>query len=245
MADLQRFTLTQMIELGSTLRSLGKEAESMEAVANRIVRYLYRYFEAEQGGGQACALIRLFKTHAFGELDAGLRQFAGGMLGGTAPSPALKCLVLLATAGEREEWNFRAGSRGHQAIPLPNQNAIDGSPMIARLVSQLGVSANVLLDPDPELMLDLQQSTFNVFHVPEAEGSPYVPAQQEFVVPCNIKSVLGFGGLLPPGELFALILFSRVPIPRQTANLFQPLALSAKLALLPYTDRVFDRLERR
>jgi two-component system NtrC family sensor kinase len=46
--------------------------------------------------------------------------------------------------------------------------------------------------------------------------------------------------MLPTGDLFSFILFSRQFIPRQAADLFEPLALSVKTALLPFTGRVFD-----
>jgi hypothetical protein len=76
-----------------------------------------------------------------------------------------------------------------------------------------------------------------VFYVDRAEGSPYIPAQTEFVQPQRIQSVLGFGGLLPSGELFATILFTRTYIPREVADLFKTLALNVKVALLPFVDR--------
>src|SRR5262249_27190577 len=175
-----------------------------------------------------------FKTHSFGELDLGLRQFATSLLGDTAPSPAMKCLVLLATAGEKPEWNSRAESAGHKAIPLPSVQAIDKIPMISNLLSQLGLSSGALLSPDPALLLEMQQTNFNVFHVPEAQGSPYVPAQKEFVIPHGVRSVLGYGGLLPDGDLFAVILFLRVYVPRETADLFKTLAMSTRLALVAF-----------
>jgi hypothetical protein len=232
-----------MVELGSTLRKLGEGAASMEEVANRVVHHLYDHLGSKQSNQKACVLVRFFKTHPFGELDGGLRRFAQEMLGGVTAPPTLKCLTLLATAGETPEWNSRAKSDGHKAIPLPTEKAIESSPMISRLLDQLGLSASTLLKPDPALMLDVEQTSFNVFHVPEAEGSPYVPAQKEFVIPYKVKSVLGFGGLLPSEDLFAVILFSRVHIPRETAERFKTLALSAKLALVSFTgDRVFARL---
>ena len=45
--------------------------------------------------------------------------------------------------------------------------------------------------------------------MPEAAGSPYIPAQEDFVQPVGIRSVLGFGGMLPGGDIFVVILFSR------------------------------------
>jgi hypothetical protein len=51
------------------------------------------------------------------------------------------------------------------------------------------------------------------------------------------------GGLLPSGEFFAVILFSRVVISPEVASLFRTLALSVKLAFLPYApDEVFPGL---
>ncbi len=229
-----------MTQVGADLRRLGAEAQSMEEVANRIVQYLYDHFTSKETNQKACVLVRLFKTHPFGELDEGLHQFATTLLKGTGAIPEMKCLTLLATAGEKPEWNSRGASEGHKAIPLPSEKAIQNAPMISQLFSQLGLSFSALQKPDPLLMLDTEQSNFNVFHVPEAQGSPYVPAQKEFVIPYGVKSVVGFGGLLPTGDLFAVILFSRVHVPHESAQLFKTLALSTKLAMVSVAEtRVF------
>ncbi|MBI1877823.1 MAG: hypothetical protein HYR94_06285 [Chloroflexi bacterium] len=191
-----------MTECGIALRKLGSQAKSMEEAANKMVRYIYEHFVDRQTDQRACALVRFYKTHPYQELDPQLRHFADGILGNRSKPPKMKCLTLLATVGDRPEWNSRADSTGHQAIPL----------------------------------LDLAQTSFNVFHVAEAEGSPYVPAQEEFVIPCGIKSVLSFGGMLPSGHLFAIILFSKTPITRVTADMFKTLALSVKMAVLSFNE---------
>jgi len=105
------------------------------------------------------------------------------------------------------------------------------------LVQQLGLTVNTILRPDPGIVVDLAQTTYNVFYVPQAIGSEYVPAQKEFVVPFSVRSVLGFGGMLPSGNLFAVIMFCRVPIPHEVAHMFGTLALSVKVAVLPFDDR--------
>jgi hypothetical protein len=156
------------------------------------------------------------------------------MLGEIPESPHHKCLILLATAGDQPEWNARKQSRGHQVIPLPSEQIVSNIPMISQLIYQLGVDVSTVLQPAPRMLLAAEQKTYNVFYVPEAVGSPYIPAQNSFVIPFQIKSVLGFGGLLPSGELFALILFSRAYIPPETASLFRPHALAVKAALLPF-----------
>jgi PAS domain S-box-containing protein len=109
---------------------------------------------------------------------------------------------------------------------------VERAPMIASLLRQMGFEA--ALNPDSNLILDADQHTFNVFHVEHAQGSPSIPAQADFVRPFGIRSVLGFGGLFPGGELFTVIMFSRVLIPRHTADMFRTIALWVKLALLPF-----------
>jgi hypothetical protein len=236
MYDLAHFTSSEMTRCGIAMRKFGDGAQSMEETANRIVRYLYEELGDQQTGERACALVRFYKTHAYGELPSELREFASGILGGDVPPPATKCLTLLATAGERPEWNARHTSVGHQAIPLPSPELVARLPMIAQLIKQFGIEVQTLLAADPARMVDLTQQTFNVFYVPDAVGSPNIPAQAEFVIPSGIRSVLGFGGVLPSSNLFAIILFSKAPISRETAEMFKPLALNVKVAVLPFDD---------
>ncbi len=236
--DLTHFSMADMAECGSALRRLGHGAASMEEAAEKIVHYLYEQAQSTATGQSAFALVRLFKTHAYSELDTNLQRFARQLLG-REPASSTKCLTLLGTMGHKPEWCDRSLSVGHKAIPLDSEEAVARIPMIRHLVKQFGVEVQSVLDPDPELLADLSQKTFNVFHVPEAENSPYIPAQREFVIPENIRSCLGFGGMLPLGDLFAVIMFARVPISHDTASMFKTLSLSVKVALLPFQANVF------
>jgi hypothetical protein len=234
--DMTHFTLRDMTSCETVLRTLGKGAQSLPDVARRIVHHLYEYLRDVQTGERACALVRFYKTQAFGSLDAALQHFARRVLAGEPESPAMRCLTLMATVGERPEWNATETSVGHQAIPLPSPQFVSQVPMIANLIRQFGLDIDMVLTPDPQFIMELEQKTYNVFHVQQAVGSSYIPAQQEFVIPFGIHSVLGFGGMLPSGNLFVVILFSKVPIPRETADLFKPLSLSVKLTVLPFEE---------
>ena len=238
--DLTNFTIREMSECGKAMRTMSKGSASMEETAGRIVRHFYEGLVDDEKGERASALVRLYKTHPFRDLDSELQGFARTMLGGEPPSSDMKCLVLLATAGDKVEWNSRKHSQGHKAIPLPSEEAVHQAPMVSNLITQLGIPLGMVIKPEPKLLLDMEQNTYNVFHVPEALGSPYIPAQQEFVAPCGIRSVLGFGGLLPSGEMFAVIMFFKVPISREVANLFKALSLSVKMAVLPFDRAVFS-----
>jgi len=242
MFDLAKFTLRDMTELGAVLRKIGDDATSMEGVANRVVRYLYKNLVDPQTGRPECALVRFFKTHPYAELESELQEFALGMLEDPgAAVPDMKCLTLLATAGERPEWNARRSSAAHRAIPLASEEIVSQAPMISRLLGELGVRVDALLRQSPELLVEPEPSSFNVFYVRHAIGSSCIPAQHDFVKAFGIESVLGFGGMLPTRDMFVVILFSRIPIPRETAELFRTLALNVKMAALRFDEAVFAR----
>lgn len=218
------------------LRKIGVGAANMEEVANRIVQYFYDHFIDGQTGQPALALVRVFKTHPYKDLEPNLRTLVQHTLP-QEPTPTLRCLALLATRGDVPAWNTRQSSQGHQVIPLVSTELVAQSPMISQLVRQLGLDIGAVLEPDPAVVIDLEQRTFNVFHIAEAKGSPYVPAQQEFVIPHGIQAVLGFGGMLPSGNLLATIMFAKTSISRDTADMFKTLALNMKLAVLPFDSK--------
>ncbi len=234
--DPAQFTLADMVRCGATLRTLTAGSGSMEEAAQKVTQDLYDSLKTRPFGRRSCVLVRFFKTHDYRRLPEDLRKAALS----TALSPiaeGTKCLVLLGTSGDEPQWNRRQESKWHQCLPLQSESMIEQFPMISRLIKQLGIPITELLQPAPEIIKDFERRNFGVFHVPIAAGSPFVPAQKEFVIPFGVHSVLGFGGILPDGELFAVIIFSRTPIPPATAEMFRTIALSLKLGLLALLDK--------
>jgi len=238
MSDTLKFSLIDLVHCSTKIRGIGAQSSTMEEAARGIVDHLYSTLVGhDDPGNRACALVRFYKTHQFGSLDDQRRQFVEKQAGVLAHN--IPCLTLLATRGDEAEWNEVAGSRGHQAIPLRDRAAVAALPMVARLVQQLGVDLGPIFDNQDVSIFHEVQRTCNVFHVARALGSPYVPAQEEFVEKHGIESVLGFGGVLPRGDFFAIILFSKVNIPPAICELFKTLALAARVAVLPLGRRVF------
>jgi two-component system NtrC family sensor kinase len=159
------------------------------------------------------------------------------MMKGGELQPETRCLTLLATASEKPEWNSRNKSEGHKTIPLPSEQVFQAIPMVSQLVKPLGIDIGTVLRPDPSLVLEMEQKTYNVFFVQEAAGSPFIPAQENFVIPYKVRSVLGFGGLLPSGDIYVVLLFARVSISRDSADIFRNAAMNLKVALLPFLER--------
>jgi hypothetical protein len=234
MYNLETFTKADMCRCAVTLRNMDESVKSMEETSDRIVRYIYDNFVEQRTGERACALVRFFKTHRYGQLNVEAQTAARAILNGQSIDPATKCLTLLATAGDKPQWNSKYGSTGHQAIPLVDKDFVDRVPMIQQLIQQFGLEVSTVIRRVPTLITDAPHKAFNVFYIPQAVGSPYIPAQQEFVIPHKVQSVLGFGGMLPSGDLFAIIMFSKVPIPLDTANRFKWLSAYVRIAVEAY-----------
>ncbi|MGD1952440.1 MAG: hypothetical protein ACFB14_22770 [Leptolyngbyaceae cyanobacterium] len=235
MYDLTQFSLQNATYIGADLRRLGQGADSLETVAQRSVRYFYNKLIDPHNGQSACALVRFFKTHPYKELPAELQAYTAQL---NQPRhtvlPDVKCLTLLATAGDQASWNDRRLSQGHQVIPLTSAEGIQEIPMISQLIHSFGLDINNVVAPEPSILIELERKTFNVFFIPNALNSEFIPDQNSFVSHFKIKSVLGFGGMLPSGNLFAIILFTKVAIPESTARLFKALPLNIKMAVIPF-----------
>jgi hypothetical protein len=237
MADLNRLELSDIVSLGAPLRAIGAASgsqTSMEDAAKKVVDLVYTRLTKNGGTEPALVLARLYKTHAYGALDPELQAFARAALGGVEPAQDAKCLVLLSTRGIEHEWNDRHRSTGHRAIPLPDPEFVSRLPMVAEVLKQFGLNVREVLRPDAAVLSDLERRQFDVFLVPRAAGAGCIPAQEDFVLRWGVDSVLAFGGVLSSGDLFVTILFSRVPISKQVADMFAPLALSVKLSLMPH-----------
>ena len=188
----------------------------MEDVTNRIVSYLDENI-SNSSGGNTNALVRFYKIHPYKRLHQGLQGFAQGILG-SAPSDDTNCLTMLATNGK-----MTAG----------NPNDLTAADPI-RHRRRLGHEAR------PMLIGDMSEKTYNTFYVPESVGSPSIPTRDDFVIPNGIKLVLGFGGVLSSGELFVVIMSSKVSIPGDAVNKFSTTGAGVKEAVEPFVgNKVF------
>lgn len=235
MFDLAKFDLHDMTTCGAALRRLGVGAASLEVVAGRVTRYLYEHLTVGASGPPACPLVRFFKTHLYRDLDPSRQDAACRRLGRERIDPNVRCLTLLGSTGQQPEWNDPSRSQRYRVIPLIDRESVKQMPMFAQLFHQLDPALlPMLVKAGESLLVDRHEHGYNVFHVKEAKDSPFVPVQQDFVRRYGIESVLGFGGVLPGGELFAVILFSTVPISEDAASLFRLMAPCVELAALPF-----------
>jgi serine phosphatase RsbU (regulator of sigma subunit) len=233
-ADLADLGLVDAVTCAAALRTASGRSSSMEEAAAAVVTSLRQFFLDPVTGDPQLVLARMFSTERLADLPADLQQVATAALDEPA-GPDLRCLTLLGTDGDLPAWRDRHLSVGHQAIPLPSVGAVRRAPMIAALVSELGLDLESVVTGEAG-----DHADFGVFLVEHAAASPRLP-DQEFVREYDVTSVLGFGAQLPSGQVFAVVLFSRVPVGRDTADLFRIIAVSVQLAMLEFADApLFD-----
>jgi len=231
-SDLTDFALGDMVRLASALRGLVTKADGVEQYSQALCTHLHESLLSEDGTRQV-VLARLYLTQPLRDLPAIEQAFV--TRGGEQVADDVRCLTLLGTAGEETAWNDRHRSTSHLALALTDQDRVRSMPMVAGLLQQLGVDIAALVDP-AGLVLNTDEHRFGAFHVPEADGSPLIP-DQDFVRRYGVRSVLGFGGVLPDGDMYTVVLFCRVPVPRSIAELLETLSPSITLALVEMLDR--------
>lgn len=146
--DLTTFGLGDMLKSSPRLREAATGAPTFELAAQRVCRFLYDELRNAEGQRQ-CALVRCYKTNAFGSLEPELQEFVRTVMGFRQPWAAMKCLTLMATVGQTAAWNSRHNSRGHRAIPLPSPEIIEKAPMISQLIKEFGLEVSSVIQPSP------------------------------------------------------------------------------------------------
>ncbi|MEO7457621.1 MAG: hypothetical protein ABIY52_15270 [Gemmatimonadaceae bacterium] len=240
--ELSALSADDAERIAASARAAILQSSTLESAARTVCAELYDGFRGSEGT-RDCVMVRCYITHPYGTLTPDIQRFAKrayGAIAITPPEPEMRCLVLLGTVGDEPEWNERQRSRGHQAIPLPSPHVVERAPMIAQLVRELGLDLSRVIRPAPDLLRGGRSESNGVFHVEQAKGSPYVPAQADFVERYGVRSVLGFGGALPSGDLFAIILFARVTIESAVAVHFRTVAADVLKGISESAPKVFD-----
>lgn len=231
--SLGALSLPASLEMGSRLRAIGGSSTSMEEVATTAVRMI-REESLTNSNEPASALVRCFVTVRRRQLHGRLAELVRSR---TEPNPDDQFLTLLATDGVEPDWCDRHRSRRHQIIPAGTTLGAMMFPMVTGMFRQFG-------DPLPvqpaqsEATVDPAERAFGVFHVENPLESPLI-ADHDFIARYGVASVVGVGGRLPTGEVFALLIFSREHIDQARAAYLQPWGLSITLALIPVYERVF------
>ena len=219
----EQATDASIAQLWTTLEPRVKLATSLEEAAQVLATALYTHF------AESAILARVYVTVPFAALPPPTRAFVQALPGATASlTGTTPVLSLVGTQGQEVEWNDRRKSRQHAAIPLISAEFVDGIPMIARLLRELGVPLDWIDSQDALRLVSTIGRTVGLFYVEDAvramddRGRKIIPAV-DFVFAYNVKSVFGTGGAYAGGQMLVVVVFCRDPVARVTAELFLPL----------------------
>jgi serine phosphatase RsbU (regulator of sigma subunit) len=208
--DLSAFGLSETARCGAHLRRAVSGAPSPDAAAQTVADFLYDSL-VDGRGALACAAVGVFLTRPWNAVTT-----APGL-----PAERARPLTLAGSRGPGTHWPGAKDS-GPPHPPAPPSEAARPTPLVDRLLARLNVAAG---DAAGTAVPD---GGVEVAHVSESQ----MDGLDELLPEQGIRSALAFGGVLAPGERFAVLLFSRVPLPGEVAPLFRTVAGSTRLALL-------------
>jgi hypothetical protein len=239
---LEQATDATINQLWMTVEPRLQLATSLEESAQALASALYAQFS------ESAILARVYVTVPFADLPPRIRAFVQAMPGAaTALTGMTPVLALVGTQGQLADWNDRRKSRRHGGIPLISAEFVDGIPMIARLLRELGVPLDWIDSHDAQRLVTTIGNTVGLFFVEDAtratddRGRKVIPAV-DFVFAYGVKSVFGTGGAYASGQMLVIVLFCRDRVARGTAELFLPLVdlFKGTTAALVTPAKVFD-----
>ncbi len=192
--------------------------KSFEEVTDFIVNQIYKDF-VNESDQKIFELVRIFRMVQSDNLPPeGLED--------VPESP--EWLALVATAGREDAWNSRLTSAGHRLLP----SAAFTTPMLKAAFEQIGLNQ----EHTTEDFMKSAGLMANFFHVEHAPDSPYIVAQDEFVKPYGIKSVVGIGSPFIGGSMYMLLGFASTKLDKEIAEKVSNLALFIGTLLSNYEE---------
>jgi signal transduction histidine kinase len=227
--SLTALSLVDVVRCIAQVRELAAIAASIEHFAQGLMECCQHTFRVPNASDPEIVLGRCFVACPFRELSdevqAWLQQGEDRI---NDPSTGL-CLSLVGSAGLVAGWNDPTMSSRYRAIPMDSKQFAVRFPMFAEVFRQIGISVEDRRFGAGVMNIGAVGGGCNVFHVPLAIGSPFIPAQNDFVRPYGIRSVVGFGGWYGQGQYFLVVMFSRVSIPTESVELLRLLALAVRV----------------
>ena len=211
------------------------DAENLQAAAQGCARLLYEEFD------ESIVLARLFVTLPFKDLPARDQAFVTALARAKEIRPLLNdktpVLSLLGTFGVQAAWNDPYQSQTHLGIPLVTAGFIESIPMVARLMTDMGIGADWFDKLEPEILVKNLGRAAGVFYVRDAKTwldgrNRKIVSAQDFVTAHDIKTVFGLGGSYLNGSFITMIMFTRETIEQSQAEAFMLLVNTFKTATL-------------
>ena len=230
--SITKLHVGETAEILEEIRPGIEQSSSLQAALQTLTSTLMQDY------ADSVALVRAFVTVSFDTLPASKKQFVQNIVNDvpnvdTIPDDT-PVLSLLATSGQEPDWNDVDKSERHTGIPLMSDKFVKEIPMVSRLLTDLGIAADLGVD-EGSTYSDDPQDIVRTFYVRDALTDAdalgrKVIVNQEFVEQYGIKTVFGGGGAYPnfPHSVLALIFFTKEHVERDVATAFEPFIASVQ-----------------
>jgi hypothetical protein len=225
--EINDATASSIQNLRDIINDRIKNAEAFDSAAQNIIEAIYEEYQ------ESMVLARLYATIPLEKLPVTNQNFVNALVATKQASDLLKMqtpvLSLLGTYGVETEWNDRRNSRTHTGYPLISEDFVEGIPMMASLLKELGMSLDWFAPPKDDIASKSVSRIVGEFYVADAKTAldhkdRYIISAQDFVANHNVKTVFGLGSVNVISRTFIVtIFFTRHEITRQKVAQFMPL----------------------
>ena len=246
MARISDYSWGDILSIQDGVREALRGSGCLESAAQRAANKIYDALS------DSIALVRLFATITFRSLPPDIRESVQQMVRAQNPEPVIHedtlVLTLLGSRGVETRWNSRRDSAAHAGIPLISRQFVEGIPMVARLLHELGVDLR-WFDQDDMTLVErkLAAGLAGFFHVADAataidrDGRKIIPSQ-DFVGAYGIKTVFGLGTVYTSGMILSVVVFARDTLEKHQLEQYMPLinCIKAGTASLVKSGQLFE-----
>jgi len=229
---VSKFDTAAIYKVRDSLEAGFGSARSLEDAAQRLCRGVYDAFSS------TVVMARVYVVARHADLPPSVSDVADALAtskGLNRLSPETPVMTLTGTRGALPAWNDRHTSAGHQAIPLASSAFVSQIPMVAALLSEMGLGLGWIDQRDLGFVEKHMGNLMGLFFVPDAasqldsQGRKIIPAQ-DFVKQHGVRSVFGLGSSLGSGLFMALIVFTNTTLHKEDGERFTPLLSCLKRA---------------
>lgn len=235
MSTFNDYSPREIKDLRERLQEALKECGHLQEAAQMCARLLYEEFP------DSLVLARLFVTLPFNDLPARDKAFVTALANAKDITPLLgektQVLSLLGTYGAQAPWSDRYRSQGHLGIPLVTAGFVESIPMVARLMSDMGIGSDWFDKSEPDILVKNLGRAAGVFYVRDAQTwldgrNRKIVSAQDFVAAHDIRTVFGLGGSYLNGSFVTMILFTRETVEQSQAEALMLLVNTFKTVTL-------------
>lgn len=226
LSEVEKFSINN---LWNGVYRLLKESTSLQEAAQILADACFEDFK------ESLVLARVFATFPYAKLPDFNQQFVRKLAAEMRHEDKLTdntpVLSLIGTRGVEPEWNDWRKSQGHLGVPLLSKEIVQGIPMMAQLLKDLGLGLDWLSLNEGNGVGEIRRGhAGGVFLVPDAKTSTdsqnrKIIPNQDFVEKYGVKTVFGNGARfgVQSNEFIVSIFFTRQSLDKNTAHRFNSL----------------------